>query len=78
MPGALPAISGQQLIRLLKLDGWEERRRVTHGVGLQKRFADRTWFTVVPDRSDPLPAGTRAAILAPKQTGLGSATACAS
>jgi predicted RNA binding protein YcfA (HicA-like mRNA interferase family) len=69
---ALPAVTGRQLIRLLKLDGWEEGRRVNHGRSLHKTFPDgRTRVTIVPDKRTPLPTGTLSAILGPKQTGLG-------
>jgi predicted RNA binding protein YcfA (HicA-like mRNA interferase family) len=72
VPAALPAITGRQLIRLLKLDGWEEGRRANHGRSLHKTFDDgRTRVTLVPDKRTPLPTGTLAAILGAKQTGLG-------
>jgi predicted RNA binding protein YcfA (HicA-like mRNA interferase family) len=72
VPESLPAITGRQLIRLLKLDGWEEGRRVNHGRSLHKVFPDGiARVTIVPDKRSPLPTGTLGAILGPKQTGIG-------
>lgn len=65
------SISGKILIKLAVRDGWEVKRRVTHGVSLAKRFADRTRVTVIPDSRAPLPEGTLAAIIGPKQMGIG-------
>ncbi len=72
MSAGLPAISGPELIKLLKKDGWQERGRATHGLSLTKNLPNgRTLTTVVPTKSRSLPAGTLRAILSPKQTGLG-------
>ncbi len=58
---------------LLERDGWERRGRRTHGVFFSRHFPGeripRT--TVIPDKSDDLPAGTLGAILGVKQTGIG-------
>ena len=70
---ALPAISGNKLIKLLKKDGWVEKRRATHGASLAKQFGDRFRVTVVPTKNSSLPNGTLADILRSKQTGLGRA-----
>jgi len=43
----------------------------TAEVGLAKRFGDRTRVTVIPDSGASLDDGTLAAILGPKQTGIG-------
>jgi len=60
------------LIRLLRLDGWEEGRRVNHGRSFHKTFPDTVpRVTLVSDKRTPLPSGTLAAILGPKQTGIG-------
>jgi predicted RNA binding protein YcfA (HicA-like mRNA interferase family) len=68
----LPAITGKQLIRLLRLDGWQVARKANHGQSLTKVFPDGTTrVTVVPDKRSVLPPGTLGAILGPKQTGLG-------
>jgi predicted RNA binding protein YcfA (HicA-like mRNA interferase family) len=67
----LPAINGLQLIRLLERDGWQRGHHTTHGQGLRKRVGDRTRVTTIPTKRVPLPAGTLAAILGPKQTGIG-------
>ncbi len=72
MKEKLPAITGKQLIRLLRKDGWEPGRRCTHGLSLAKVLpSGRTLVTVVPDKKSPLPAGTPADILGPQQTQLG-------
>ena len=68
MSAKAPAITGVQLIRLLKKDGWIEKRRTKHGIALAKSFQDRTRVTVVPYTRAPLDDGTLAAILGPKQT----------
>jgi len=67
---AIPAITGKQLINLLKKGGWEEGRRVTHGISLTKHIGQRTRVTVVPDTRASLPRGTLQAILSTKQTGI--------
>jgi hypothetical protein len=65
-----PAISGRQLIALLKRDGWIETGRRTHGIFMYKRFPGEKLpiTTVVPDKSSALPDGTLGAILGVKQT----------
>lgn len=67
----IPAISGKKLIKLLKKDAWLVKRQAKHGVALAKTTSDRTRVTVVPDTSASLDDGTLAAILGPKQTGIG-------
>jgi predicted RNA binding protein YcfA (HicA-like mRNA interferase family) len=72
MADDLPSISGRQLMRLLRLDGWREIRRANHGIAFRKEFAGApTRVTIVPDKRRPLAAGTLAEILGVKQTGLG-------
>jgi predicted RNA binding protein YcfA (HicA-like mRNA interferase family) len=71
MGESLPGISGVELIKLLKDDGWSEGRRTTHGIQLSKRFGDRVRVTIVPTKHKAMPSGTLAAILGPKQTGIG-------
>jgi predicted RNA binding protein YcfA (HicA-like mRNA interferase family) len=66
-------ITGPQLIALLTKDGWQAGRVARHGQSLRKRAGDRTLVTVIPTKTEPLPAGTLAAILGPKQTQLGKA-----
>jgi len=65
------SISGKTLIKLSVKDGWEIRRQATHGLSLAKRFGDRTRVTVIPDSRVPLPDGTLAAIIGPRQMGIG-------
>ena len=67
----IPAITGKQLIKLLRKDGWVEHRRGRHGVVLKKTVNDRTLVTVVPTANSPLDDGTLEAILGPKQTKVG-------
>jgi hypothetical protein len=65
------SINGRKLIGLAVKDGWEIKRRARHGVALAKRFGDKTRVTVVPYTRAPLDEGTLAAILGPKQMGIG-------
>jgi len=67
----VPAISGIQLIKLLKKDGWVEGRRTRHGIALTKLMGERTKVTVIPNTRAPLPEGTLQAILGTKQTSIG-------
>lgn len=67
----LPRIIGKQLIKLACKDGWIIKHRATHGVALAKKFADRTRVTVIPDSRAELDEGTLAAIIGPKQMGIG-------
>ena len=72
MPGGLPAITGYNLISLLKKDGWKEAGHRTHGLAMVKEFPDgRKRVTIIPHTSDSLPQGTLHDILGSKQTGLG-------
>ena len=67
----VPALSGKQLIRLLRKDEWILKGRTRHGAALAKHFGDRTKVTVIPDTNASLDDGTLAAILGVKQTGIG-------
>ena len=67
----LPAITGRQLIRLLKKDDWRVIRTCLHGLSLMKDVAGKRRVTTVQDSHESLPKGTLAAILSEKQTGLG-------
>ena len=67
----IPALTGLELIKLLKKDGWIEHRHTTHGIALVKRFKEGTRVTIVPKTKANLPVGTLMAILGEKQTGLG-------
>lgn len=68
---ALPAITGKQLIKLLRKDGWKIHRRTRHGIALIKVMSDRTRVTIVQDTRAPLPDGTISKILGQDQTGIG-------
>lgn len=67
----LPALSGIELISLLKSNSWIEHGHRTHGLALIKRIGKKTRVTIIPNTSASLPIGTLMAILGPKQTGLG-------
>jgi predicted RNA binding protein YcfA (HicA-like mRNA interferase family) len=67
----LPRVRGKQLIRLVVQDGWIIKRRATHGVALSKKFGNRNRVTVIPDSRAELDEGTLAAIIGPKQMGIG-------
>ena len=75
MAGGIPALTGPQLSRLLvQKDGWTVEETGTHGRVHVKRTSDGTIrTTVIPIKNRPLPKGTLAAILGPKETGLGKA-----
>lgn len=62
-------------MRLLERDGWIRGCRANHGIFFYKQFPgeNRPRTTVIPDKSAPPPNGTLAAILDPKQTGIGRA-----
>jgi predicted RNA binding protein YcfA (HicA-like mRNA interferase family) len=64
----LPAVSGNQLIRLLKKDGWQIGRRANHGRTMTKLVGSRILVTFIPEKSDSLPKGTLSDILGSKQT----------
>jgi len=67
----LPALSGKQLLKILKKDGWVEDGKRTHGIAVRKSIDGEMRFAIIPTCSDSLPPGTLAAILSDKQTGLG-------
>jgi len=72
MAASLPAITGQQLVRLFELDGWEPKRRTREGIFFFKRGADgRTRTTLITTKKTPLATGTLAHILGPLQSGVG-------
>jgi len=60
MSGRLPAITGPELIKLLKKDGWEEDGYRTHGMALKKEFKNLGIIrsTVIPTRNESLPKKT--------------------
>lgn len=72
MPNALPSVTGKQLIRLFRRDGWQVVRRVNHGISFS-RFDDSgvKRITVIPDKRAPLTDGTLGAILGMKQSNVG-------
>ena len=66
-----PALSGKQLIKLLRKDDWIPAGRTRHGIALAKRVGARTIVTIIPDTRAPLDDGTLGAILSVKQTCIG-------
>jgi len=71
MSSNLPAITGQELIKLLKKDGWVEGRYAKHGRIMTKKFANnRTRVTFIPTKPGSLPRGTLMKILGSQQTNL--------
>ncbi len=68
----LPALSGKELIKILRKEGWIEHRQTNHGMALTKKKYDRTKVTIIPKSKTSLPKGTLMAILGPKQTGIGA------
>jgi len=72
MSGGLPALTGFELIKLLKKDGWEEDGKRTHGLAMKKEFPDGIIrSTVVRMCHEPIPKKTLGLILGPKQTNIG-------
>jgi len=72
MADSLPAVTGRQLIRLFRKDGWEETKRAAEGSFFRKAGpGGKTFTTVIPDKKRPLTPGTLSAMLGPKQSGIG-------
>lgn len=71
MSNILPAVTGNQLIKLLKKDGWLATGQNAHVVKLRKQFNDRVRITIIQPINDSLATGTLSAILSFKQTGIG-------
>lgn len=63
----VPALTGNQLIKLLESDGWKVQRNANHGLILTKDGR----VAVVKNTNESLPKGTLNAIIGPKQTALG-------
>jgi hypothetical protein len=68
-----PAITGWQLIALLKKDGWETGRKARHGRTLTKQVDGITKVTFVKETKSPIVDITLGQILGVKQTGIGKA-----
>ena len=73
MAGELPTVTGRQLIRLLRKDGWDEKPdRTREGVFMFKRDASGVYrSTTISAKRNELKPGTLAAILGPQQTNIG-------
>ena len=64
-------MTGDQLIELLQKDSWIAVRKTTHGISLSKKFGEFKRLTIIRRGNSPIAPGTLAAILGPKQTGIG-------
>ena len=71
MSKKLPQITGLQLIKLFKKDGWVEKRRSKHGMSMYKKINDKFTVVVIPTKRGVLPDGTLSGILSLKQSGIG-------
>ena len=69
---SIPAVTGNQLIKLLEKDGWIVGRRTRHAISLTKKINSHTLVTIVKDTSESLPPKTLGLILGPKQTKIGT------
>jgi predicted RNA binding protein YcfA (HicA-like mRNA interferase family) len=68
----LPAITGKQLERLFRLDGWEPKRRAQEETFFAKKdAAGVVRHTVITTKNRPLASGTLTAMLGPKQSNVG-------
>lgn len=70
---SLPAISGNELLKLYRKNNWAVAGRTRHGVAIRKLIGDRTRLGIIPTGNRSLPIGTLMAIIGPKQTGIGRA-----
>ena len=71
MSGELPALTGPELIKLIKTDGWVEDGYRTHGMAMVKQFRNRKRVTTIPTTNESLPKKTLSRILGPQQTNIG-------
>lgn len=67
----IPAITGNQLIKLLKKNGWEPFGGKGSHLKLKKKLCNRTLVTVVVQTNESLPKGTLKKILSNQQTNIG-------
>lgn len=67
----IPAITGKQLIKLFKKDGWQIKNKKGDHISMFKEFSGRKRITTIKNTNESIPIGTRMAILARKQTNLG-------
>lgn len=67
----VPAITGNQLIKLLEKDGWEPFGGKGSHLKLKKKLSDRTLVTVIVQTKESLPKGTLRKILSHQQTNIG-------
>jgi predicted RNA binding protein YcfA (HicA-like mRNA interferase family) len=67
----IPRISGNQLIKLLVSDGWQDCKNSTHGRTLKKLINGKWIVTTVQVTKTEFPEGTLGSILGVRQTGIG-------
>src|SRR5262249_25769674 len=71
---AVPPLTGKQLLRLLRHDGWAAAGKAPYGarrIALTKKVGQRTMIAVLAAKRDVIPETALTAILGPKQSGLG-------
>lgn len=67
----LPAITGEQLVKLLEKDGWKNEGKTTHGVSMQKKVNGVHKVVIIPvKKSKSIPDKTLGGILSVKQSGI--------
>ena len=64
------AVTGPQLIKLLKKDRWTYGRKTKHGRCVWKKMEGKRVVTFIPEEKKPLDTGTLSAILGPKQSNI--------
>ncbi|HEX7318788.1 MAG TPA: hypothetical protein VF399_00320 [bacterium] len=67
----VPAITPNQLIKLLCLGEWVEHRRSKDGVCIKRKIGKHWQVAFIPIHDAVLDSGTLHAILGTKQTGIG-------
>lgn len=71
MADEIPSLSGADLIKLLKSDGWISKGKSTHGETLYKNVDGKNIYTTIPKKYKKMPNKILGQILSPKQTNLG-------
>ncbi|GEM_PF-716348 len=73
MASKLPQLSGNELIRLYKENGWVADGRRTHGLALVKELHGERIVVIIPTKNRPLKDRTLNGIIGPKQSRVGRA-----
>jgi predicted RNA binding protein YcfA (HicA-like mRNA interferase family) len=71
MADEIPPLSGTDLIKLLKSNGWVSKGNSTHGETLFKNINGKNVYTTVPKKYKKMPNSILGQILGSKQTNLG-------